>query len=114
MHPQDQHPIHDRSMQLCLYRQQHGMVKDDGRDIIKTLCSYKKAEIIAGAVCTDHVPLYVSIPPKLSVSDFVGYIKGKSTLMIFDKHPELGSNWIEGSRLEGTILRETRRSGRVF
>ena len=71
----------------------YGMVKDDVRDIIKTLCSYKKVEIIAGAVCADHVHLCVSIPPKLSISDFVGYLKGKSTLMIFDKHPELGSKW---------------------
>lgn len=71
----------------------YGMVKDDVRDIIKTLCSYKKVEIIAGAVCADHVHLSVSIPPKLSISDFVGYLKGKSALMIFDKHPELGSKW---------------------
>ena len=71
----------------------NGMVKDDVRDIIKTLCSYKKVEIIAGAVCADHVHLCVSIPPKLSISDFVGYLKGKSALMIFDKHPELGSKW---------------------
>ena len=71
----------------------YGMVKDDVRDIIKTLCSYKKVEIIAGAVCADHVHLCVSIPPKLSISDFVGYLKGKSALMIFDKHPEQGSKW---------------------
>ena len=71
----------------------YGMVKDDVRDIIKTLCSYKKVEIIAGAVCADHVHLCVSIPPKLSISDYVGYLKGKSALMIFDKHPELGSKW---------------------
>ena len=71
----------------------YGMVKDDVRDIIKTLCSYKKVEIIAGAVCADHVHLCVSIPPKLSISDFVGYLKGKSALMSFDKHPELGSKW---------------------
>ena len=71
----------------------YGMVKDDVRDIIKTVCSYKKVEIIAGAVCADHVHLCVSIPPKLSISDFVGYLKGKSALMIFDKHPELGSKW---------------------
>ena len=74
-------------------KKMYGMVKDDVRDIIKTLCSYKKVEIIAGAVCADHVHLCVSIPPKLSISDFVGYLKGKSALMIFDKHPELGSKW---------------------
>lgn len=70
----------------------YGTVRDDVRDIIKTLCSYKKVEIIAGAVCVDHVHLCVRIPPKLSISDFVGYLKGKSALMIYDKHPEMESN----------------------
>ena len=74
-------------------KKMYGTVKDDVREIIRTLCKYKKVEIIAGAVCADHVHLCVSIPPKLSVSDFVGYLKGKSALMIFDKHPELGSKW---------------------
>ena len=69
----------------------YGMVRDDVREIIRTLCKYKKVEIVAGAVCADHVHLCVSIPPKLSVSDFVGYLKGKSALMIFDKHPEMGN-----------------------
>ena len=71
----------------------YGLVRDDVREITRTLCKYKKVEIIAGAVCADHVHLCVSIPPKLSVSDFVGYLKGKSALMIFDKHPEMGNKW---------------------
>ena len=71
----------------------YGVVRDDVREIIRTLCKYKKVEIIAGAVCTDHVHLCISIPPKLSISDFVGYLKGKSALMIFDKHPEMGNKW---------------------
>ena len=71
----------------------YGVVRDDVREIIRTLCKYKKVQIIAGAVCADHVHLCVSIPPKLSVSDFVGYLKGKSALMIFDKHPEMGNKW---------------------
>ena len=50
-------------------------------------------EIVAGVVCSDHVHLCVSIPPKLSVSDFEGYLKGKSALMIYDKHPEMESKW---------------------
>ena len=50
-------------------------------------------EIIAGAVCVDHVHLSVAIPPKLSVSSFMGYLKGKSTLMVYDRHPELQSKW---------------------
>ena len=60
-------------------------VWDDVREIISTLCSYKDVEIIAGAVCLDHVHLSVAIPPKLSVSSFMGYLKGKSTLMIYDR-----------------------------
>ncbi len=50
-------------------------------------------DIIAGAVCKDHVHLSVTIPPKESISDFMGYLKGKSTLMIYDRHPELQSKW---------------------
>lgn len=71
----------------------YGKLKGDVREIIKKLCEYKNVEIIEGAVCSDHVHICVAIPPKLSVSDFVGYLKGKSALMIFDKHPELGSKW---------------------
>ena len=48
---------------------------------------------MAGAVCADHVHLCVSIPLKLSVSDFVGYLKGKPALKIYDKHPEMESKW---------------------
>jgi len=71
----------------------YGQVKEDVREILKTLCGYKKVEIVEGAVCADHVLLCVSIPPKLSVSDFVGYIKGKSALMVFDRHPQMGSKF---------------------
>ena len=60
---------------------------------LSTLCKYKNVEIIAGAVCVDNVHLSIAIPPKLSVSDFMGYLKGKSTLMIYDRHPELQSKW---------------------
>ena len=71
----------------------YGKVRDDVREIIRTLCRYRKVEIVAGAVCIDHVHLCVNIPPKMSVSDFVGFLKRKSALMIFDKHPEMGSRW---------------------
>ena len=71
----------------------YGRVKEDVREILRTLCGYKKVEIVEGAVCVDHVHLCVSIPPKLSVSDFMGYLKGKSALMIFDKHPDMGTKW---------------------
>jgi len=71
----------------------YGQVRADIREIIMTLCKYKKVAIIEGAVCPDHVHLCVSIPPKLSISDFMGYMKGKSALMIHDKHPEMCSKW---------------------
>ena len=71
----------------------YGRLRKDVREILKTLCEYKKVEIIEGAVCADHVHLCVSVPPKLRVSEFVGYLKGKSALMIFDKHPEMGSKY---------------------
>ena len=67
----------------------YGKVREDVREIISTLCKYKNVEIIAGAVCVDHVHLSVAIPPKLSASDFMGYLKGKSALMIFDRHANL-------------------------
>lgn len=71
----------------------YGQVKADVREIIKKLCEYRNIEIVEGAVCSDHVHLCVSIPPKESVSSFVGYLKGKSALMIFDKHPEQTTKW---------------------
>jgi putative transposase len=58
------------------------------REILRTLCDYKHVEILEGSVSADHVHICVKIPPKMSVSEFMGYLKGKSALMIFDKHPE--------------------------
>ena len=69
----------------------YGKVREEVREIISTLCKYKNVVIIAGAVCIDHVHLSVAILPKLSISNFMGYLKGKSTLMIYDRHPELQS-----------------------
>ena len=71
----------------------YGQVRADVREIIRTLCGYKGVEIIDGAVCQDHVHLCVSIPPKMSISTFMGYLKWKSTLMIYDRHPNLQSKW---------------------
>lgn len=71
----------------------YGKIREDIREIIRTLCKYKDVEIIAGAVCVDHVHLSVAISPKLSISNFMGCLKGKSTLMVYDRHPELQSKW---------------------
>jgi putative transposase len=61
----------------------------DIRQIIKDLCKWKGIEIIEGHMMPDHIHLLVSIPPKMSVSSFMGYLKGKSAMMIFDRHSNL-------------------------
>ena len=66
----------------------YGKLRHDIREVIRKLCEYKKVAIVEGSVCEDHIHLCVKIPPKLSVSEFMGYLKGKSALMIFDRHPE--------------------------
>ncbi|WP_338885182.1 IS200/IS605 family transposase [Xenorhabdus sp. TH1] len=58
-------------------------------EISRDLCKYKGVEIIEGHLMPAHVHMLVSIPPKISVSSFMGYLKGKSSLMIFDKHANL-------------------------
>ena len=65
-----------------------GEVRKDVREVIKKLCDYKEVEILEGNVSVDHVHLCIKIPPKMAVSEFMGYLKGKSALMIFDRHPE--------------------------
>ena len=64
-------------------------IKADIRDIIKDLCAWKGVEIIEGHMMPDHVHLLLSIPPKYSVSQVMGYLKGKSAMMIFDRHSNL-------------------------
>lgn len=71
----------------------YGKIREDVREILSTLCKYKNVKINAGAVHVDHVYLSVAIPPKLSISNFMGYLKGKSTLMLYDRHLELQSKW---------------------
>ncbi|MDD3214402.1 MAG: IS200/IS605 family transposase [Eubacteriales bacterium] len=83
----------------------YGQYRDDLRDIIKTLCTYKGVGIIEGHVMMDHVHLLVSIPP-------MGYLKGKSALMAFDKHANLkykyGNRhfWAEGYYVSTVGLNE--------
>ncbi len=67
----------------------YGKLKEDIRDIITMLCERKGVNIVEGEVCPGHIHLLVEIPPKMSVSCFVGYLKGKSTLMIFERHANL-------------------------
>ena len=67
----------------------YGQLKADIANILSTLCKRKGVEIIEAEICPDHVHMLVRIPPSMSVSSFVGYLKGKSTLMIFERHANL-------------------------
>jgi len=67
----------------------YNQYKESVVQILKDLCQWKGVEIVAGKALVDHVPLLVSIPPKISGSSFRGYLKGKSALMIFDRHANL-------------------------
>ncbi len=64
-------------------------VRKEIGDILRTLCEYKDVELGKGSMSADHVHRYVKIPPKLSVSEFMGYLKGKSALMVFDRFPQM-------------------------
>ncbi len=70
------------------YRRQiiYGTIKSDIGKILRKLCEHKGVEIAESNTCKDHIHMLVSIPPKLSVAQFMGYLKGKSSLMIFDRH----------------------------
>ena len=82
------------------------------QEIIRLLCKYKGVEIIEGQMMLDHVHLLLSIPPKQSVSSYMRYLKGKSALMMFDKHANLkykfGNRhfWAEGYYVSTVELNE--------
>ena len=73
------------------YRRQviYGKIKVDIGKIIRKLCEWKGVEIIEAEACPDHIHILVSIPPKISIASFMGYLKGKSSLMIFDQHANM-------------------------
>ena len=73
------------------YRRQaiYGKIKGDIGKIIRQLCDQKGIEIIEAELCPDHIHMLISIPPKYSVAQIMGYIKGKSSLMIFDRHANM-------------------------
>ena len=77
------------------YRRQiiYGRYKASIGQILRLLCERKGVEIHEAEACPDHIHMLVSIPPKLSISSFMGYLKGKSTLMLYDRHPEQQSKW---------------------
>ena len=67
----------------------YGKIKADIANIISTLCKRKGVEINEAEACPDHIHMLVRIPPNISISEFMGYLKGKSSLMIFDRHANL-------------------------
>ena len=67
----------------------YGQIKKDIGVILRQLCEYREVKIIQGELCPDHVHMLVEIPPKISIASFMGYLKGKSTLRIFDKYANL-------------------------
>ena len=64
-------------------------LRADIGQIIRKLCEEKKVEILEAQACPDHIHMLVSIPPYLSVAQFIGFLKSKSALMIFDRHANL-------------------------
>ena len=62
----------------------YGQLRKDIGEILRKLCAQKGVEIIEAEACPDHIHMLISIPPHISVAQFMGYLKGKSTLMIFD------------------------------
>lgn len=73
------------------YRRQviYGKIRMDIGKMLRKLCEYKGVEIIEAEACPDHIHMLISIPPKYSVSQIIGYLKGKSSLMIFEKYANL-------------------------
>ena len=73
------------------YRRQiiYGKIKRDIGIMLRKLCEYKQIEILEAEACKDHIHMLVSIPPKYSVSQIMGYLKGKSSLMIFEKYANM-------------------------
>ena len=86
--------------------------REDLREILKMLCDWKGVEILEGHLMPDHIHMLVSIPPKTSVSSFMGYLKGKSSLLMFDRHANLkykyGNRkfWAEGYYVSTVGLNE--------
>ena len=73
------------------YRRQiiYGKIKQDIGLMLRKLCAYKEIEILEAEACKDHVHMLLSIPPKYSISQVMGYLKGKSSLMIYEKYANL-------------------------
>lgn len=90
----------------------YGQIRSDMGEILRRPCEYRGVEIIEGHLMPDHVHMLLAIPPKYSVSSVMGYLKGKSSLMIFDKHANLKHRfgnrrfWAEGCCVSTVGLNE--------
>jgi len=90
----------------------YNQIREDIKEILVELCKYKGVEIIEGHMMPDHIHMLLSIPPKYSVSSVMGYLKGKSALMIFERHANLkykyGNRhfWCEGYYVSTVGLNE--------
>ena len=101
---------------VCAKVSKAGILRREEKEvgkILRQLCEWKGVEIHEAELCPDHIHMLVSIPPKVSVSSFMGYLKGKSALMMFDKHANLkykfGNRhfWAEGYYVSTVGLNET-------
>ena len=90
----------------------YNQVRKDIGEILRKLCEYKGVEVIEGRLMPDHVHMLVAVPPEISVSSFMGYLKGKSSLVIFDRHANMkykfGNRkfWAEGHCVSTVGLNE--------
>ena len=71
----------------------YAKLRSDIGKYLRRLCEYKGVEIVEANACPDHIHMLVKIPPKMSISSFMGYLKGKSSLMIFEEHANLKYNY---------------------
>jgi putative transposase len=71
----------------------YGKLRQEIVRILKRLCEYKRIEIVEGKACLDHIHLCLSIPPKYSVAGMIGYLKGKSSMVIFEQFSKLKKNF---------------------
>jgi len=92
----------------------YGKLRREIGTILRRLCQYKGIEVVAGTLCIDHIHVCLSIPPKYSVSTIVGYLKGKSTMIVFEKYSRLKKNfkghsfWARGYYVSTVGLDEAR------
>jgi putative transposase len=71
----------------------YGKLRKELGTILRRLCEYKGVEVVEGTLCADHIHMCLAIPPKYSVSTIVGYVKGKSAMIVFEKYSRLKKNF---------------------